>query len=129
MELGYMGHDQRGSDSDEDPADSRESRSAGRMPQGYAAARGMDPRPSGSRSTDPPTVEYMANQQRWEPSAGRLPDAEWDRLMREKRCFLCKEQGHPARECPTRWTGQGDGHMGRAAPPRGYSPRPTDSRR
>ena len=31
---------------------------------------------------------------------GRLSNSERDTLMREGRCFSCKEQGHITRECP-----------------------------
>ena len=129
MELGYMGHDQRSSDSDEGPANSPEASSASQRPQSHAVPRGTASRASGFSNNNPPTVNYMANQQRRENSPGRLPDAERERLMRENRCFLCKEQGHQARDCPTRRAGQGNGYRGRAAPPRGRSPQPTGSRR
>jgi hypothetical protein len=54
---------------------------------------------AGTTTTTKPT--YTPRVKREESSnPGRLSNSERDTLMKEGRCFNCKEQGHMTRDCP-----------------------------
>jgi Zinc knuckle len=78
--------------------------SLGRITQLLGNARGQQqqchpqqtPRPAPQPQRDPNAMDVDVT------TTNRTPDPDRKRLIREGRCFYCKEQGHLSRECPVK---------------------------